>query len=52
MVSWKSEQKSVIFIYLVYAQKAVTEIALLYSDLFILDTAKILICLFNAIVIR
>ena len=34
MVSRKSEQKSVIFIYLVYGQKAVTENALVYSYLF------------------
>ena len=51
MVSWKSE-KSVIFIYLVYGQKAVRENALPYSYLFLLDTTKILICLFNAILIR
>ena len=37
---------------LAYCQKAVTEDALLYSDLHILDTTKILICLLNAILVR
>ena len=45
MKNWK--KKSVIFIYLVYGQKFVTENALLYSYLFVLDTTEILICLFK-----
>ena len=50
MKKWK--KNFVIFIYLAYCQKAVTKDALLYSDLYILDTTKILICLFNAILVR
>ena len=42
----KVKKNCIIFIYLVYGQKAVTEKALLYSYLFVLDTTKILICLF------
>ena len=53
-IQWFNERvkKSVIFIFLVYGQKAVTENALLDSYLFLLDTTKVLICLFNAILVR